>query len=96
MGRNSIGGQFIQSGTIRTSGSDRCLHHTLRTYWLITLTTPETGLNLRVSGTSHSIIVSLCLAFLVAQEVVQMSYLEGVLDVSRLLYPLYPGRKAGD
>jgi len=94
LGRNSIGGQFIQSGTIRTSGSDRCLHHTLRTYWLITLTTPETGLNLRVSGTSHSIIVNLSLSLPV--EVVQSSLLQGGLDVSRLFYPLCPGRKEGD
>ncbi len=94
MGRNTIGGQLIQSGTIRASGSDRCLHHTLRTYWLITLTTPEVGLNLRVSGTSHSIIVNLSLSLPV--EVAQLSLLQEVLDVSRLLYPLCPGRKEGD
>lgn len=91
MGRNAIGGQLIQSGAIRASGSDRCLHHTLGTYWLITLTTPEVGLNLRVSGTSHSIIVNLSLPV----EVAQLSLLQEVLDVSRLFYPLCPGRKEG-
>ena len=94
MGRDSIGGQLIQSGTIRASGSDWCLHHTLRAYWLITLTTPEAGLNLRVSGTSHSIIVNLSLSLLV--EVVQLGLLQEVLGISRLLYPLCPGQKGGD
>ena len=78
--------------TIWTSGTDWRLHHTLRTYWLTTLATLEVGLDLRVSGTSHRIMVNLSLPV----EVVQLKPSQEVFDVSRLLYPLCPGQETVD
>ena len=86
MGSNLKGRQLIQLGTVRASGSHRCLHQALRTYWLTTLTAPQVGFNISVSGTLHFITVGLSLVPFAVRR----------LCAARLPGPLYLGQKAGD